>query len=43
MSEPTSTAWESPLGGSVEVHETGIYLEGEYLPDRPTTEGQPHA
>lgn len=37
VSGPQSTAWESPLGGSVEVHEMGIYIDGEYLPDKEGT------
>ncbi|WP_295108743.1 hypothetical protein [uncultured Kocuria sp.] len=39
-----SSDWFSPGGGKVEVVATGLYIDGEFLPDRtqPTTEGQAH-
>lgn len=35
--------WEASDGGTVEVTATGIYIEGEFLEDKPTTEGTTHA
>lgn len=35
--------WETPDGGAVEVTATGLYIEGEFLEDKPTTEGTTHA
>jgi len=34
--------WETS-GGTVEVLTTGLYIEGEFLEDKPTTEGTTHA
>lgn len=31
--------WEAPHGGTVQVTATGLYIEGEFLEDTPTTEG----
>lgn len=35
--------WEALNGGAVEITATGIYIEGEFLEDKPTTEGTTHA
>lgn len=35
--------WEVIEGhGTVDVTETGIYIDGEFLPDKTTTEGVTH-
>ena len=37
----TENQWVSSTGEVAEVNETGLYIEGEFLPDTPqtTTEG----
>lgn len=36
--------WFSPGGGKVEITATGLYIDGEFLEDKPKpdTEGQAH-
>ena len=40
----TENQWVSSTGEVAEVNETGLYIDGEFLPDTPqtTTEGTHH-